>query len=204
MSAILDWLAGRLAAGGLRVGQVVCGTDFSLRHVDDAGLEGLEVFTDPEEAVAIARFDASGAYRPLKASPDLRRGWELRLASLSDVRLALDGFYPAAPGNALALERGTLRPTDLRETLARQSGMYAVTKSISDADASEVIRLTCDDTTRCRNRILWNLSPGLPAPLTHRPEDALEDPVPLLCTEACPVLVSALREKIKQDKPTGG
>jgi len=76
--------------------------------------------------------------------------------------------------------------------------MYAVTKSIPAAQAVEVIRSTCDDTTCCRNRILWNISPGVPSPLTRRPADALQDPVPLLCTEACAVLVSALRDKVKQ------
>ena len=35
--------------------------------------------------MAIARFDDSGAYRPLKTAPNLRHGWRLELATLGAV-----------------------------------------------------------------------------------------------------------------------
>lgn len=197
MSAVLEFLASKLAVGPLQVGQVLCSADFRLRHVDDAGRDDLEVFTDPEEAASIARFDAAGEYRPLKTGPNLKQGWEFRLSSLAETRLAIDLLYPSALGNALAYDRRQLAGTNLRETLGRQTGMYAVTKKLTDEEASALVKTTCDASTKCLNHILWNISPGLPSPLTASPAQIGAEPIPLLCTEACPLLVAAAREVVK-------
>jgi sirohydrochlorin cobaltochelatase len=203
LTALLDFLATKLAAGSLRIGEVLCSGGFRLCHMDDAGKSGLEIFTCPEAALDIVRFDAGGNYRPLRAAPNLKSGWEIQLEALSDVRLALDFFYPAALGNAHALERDLLSAIDLRETLDRQTGMYAVTKKATDEDLRSAVIGTCEDVSCCRNKILWNISPSLPTPLTWNRESALGEPVPLLCTEACPVLVAAIRKKVKARQKAG-
>jgi sirohydrochlorin cobaltochelatase len=171
-----------------------------ITHVADEGRTDLEIFTDPEHAAEIARFDAAGEFRPLKTAPNLKPGWQLRLTSLSATRLAIDHFYPAVLGNALALERGDSIACDLREALGRQTGMYAVTKKITDDEAMALVAAACAPSI-CSNHILWNLSPGQPTTLTVSREIALKDPIPLLCTEACPLLVAAARKVVKSRPP---
>src|SRR4029077_11853007 len=115
-------------------------------HVDDSELSDLADFTDPHDAIEIARYDDAGNYRPLKTAPNLRHGWQLRLKSLEEVTLALDFLYPAALGTALALTRRALTHVDLRETLARQTGMYAITKKITvDQAEATLLRASSQD-----------------------------------------------------------
>ncbi len=172
-----------------------------ITHVDDAGRTDLLCHTDPEEAAGIARFDSSGNFRPLKTAPNLKTGWKLNLSSLSSARLAIDHFYPAALGNALAITNGVPISCDLRDALGRQTGMYAVTKKITDHEATDLIAEACQP-AKCLNHILWNISPDLPTPLTISRKEVLRDSLPLICTEACPLLVGAAREVVKS-RPVG-
>ncbi len=196
MSEILAFLASRLEKGPLSIGQIVCTGDFVITHSDDIARTDLVISHDPEDAARIARFDEANNFRPLKTAPNLKTGWQLKLRSLTATRLAIDHFYPAALGNALAVLKGEPISTDLCDALGRQTGMYAVTKNITDAEAEAVIAKTCPP-TKCLNHILWNISPGLPTPLTIAREQAIEDPLPLICSEACPLLISAARQAVK-------
>ncbi len=105
---ISEFLGGYLRNGPLRLGQVRIFPDCRLCHVDDSERSDLADFTDPHDAVEIARYDDAGNYRPLKTAPNLRHGWQLRLKSLEEVTLALDFLYPAAMGTALAFTRRAL------------------------------------------------------------------------------------------------
>lgn len=179
---------------------------YELCHAADFGRAGLEVHGRPEAAREIARFDAAGKYRPLKTAPDLRRGWKLALPDVGALREALDYFYPAMLATRLAWEEGRLRITPLRETLGRQSGMYAVTKRIGDIPAQEMIGGFCASRGGCLKTILWPLAPGLP--VTSLPpekfdatanQDGSNEPcIPLLCVEACNLLVARAREVVKR------
>jgi len=172
-----------------------------MTHHDDMGRTELTCFDDPEEAAHIARFDAEGNFRALKTAPTLKTGWQLKLRSLSAARLAIDHFYPAALGNALALTNGIPISRDLVEALGRQTGMYAVTKKISTPEAAALIAETCQP-AKCLNHILWNISAGQPTPLTIPSEQALQAPLPLICTEACPLLIGAARKVVKSRPAT--
>ena len=99
------------------------------------------------------------------SAPDLRAGWRLRLATGEELVLALNYFYPAMLDALRAAEEGTLRPTPLRETLARQSGMYAVTRKATIEETEEVIAWRCSDDGGCLKRILWNVDDAPPRPL---------------------------------------
>ncbi|MEX1119875.1 MAG: DR2241 family protein [Terrimicrobiaceae bacterium] len=178
------------------MGQIVCTGNFVITHSDDVGRSDLVSYHDPEEAALIARFDANHAFRPLKTAPNLKTGWQLVLNSLSSTRLAIDHFYPAALGNALALEEGIPISHDLRDVLQRQTGLYAITKQITDPEASALIADICPP-TKCLNHLLWNIGPGHPTPLTIPREHAPQSPLPLLCTEACPLLIGAARSIVR-------
>ena len=125
----------------------------------------------------------------------MKRGWELHVESLDELRLTLDFFYPAAVGCASAHEAGRLTSTPLRELLGRQTGMYRFTNTISDEQAFEMVKKTCG-AKNCQRRILWPLTPGQPFPQDE--SKAQEGAIPLLCIEACPYIVSAARKIAKE------
>ncbi len=190
----LDFLRQRLSGEGFVIGQVRVTPGRTLAHADDT--EFHKISTDPYEALQIARFDDTGAFRPLKSAPNLARGWQLNLASDEEVLLALDFLYPAAIGLLAAWRNHRIWPVPLRETLARQTGMYAVVKNLTDDEAAALIRETCNPLTGCLRRILWPIAPGQPGPRT---EASVPDfsPLPVLCAEACNLLVAAGRGSVK-------
>jgi sirohydrochlorin cobaltochelatase len=202
--AIRDALETWLAGGGDRIGEVSIRRSshgFILTHRDDAApdrAERLERFTAPEDARLLAWLDDAGQYRPLKTEPNLRHGWVLELAGLDELCLALDFFYPAVLGVQLAFAEQRLAVVPLRETLNRQSGMYAVTRGVSDADAEKVIGVRCSCRRGCLKTILWELEPGHPL---RNAEEVNEPPAegafPLLCNEACNLLVASIRKALK-------
>lgn len=191
----LDHLLGDAVASGFhRIGQVVIAPHqggYSLCHGEDVGREGLTHFSRPAEASAIARFDDAGAFRPLKSAPGLRHGWRLDVRGIPDLRLALDGFYPAALGNWRAWLRDGLRPVALRSTVNRQTGMYRIAGKITDVQAAGLVEAVCvPGCLRCR---LWAIPEDVPAPHPGLPGKE----IPLLCGEACSLLVAAARRIVK-------
>lgn len=190
---------------------------FVLYHCDDEGSEGLRVFCDPEEAIEIAKFDDAGRYRSLKTAPNLRRGWQLEVADLSGLRRAIDYFYPGRLAMFAASREKRLSTTPFRETLARQSGMYRVAAKITDAQADKLIGRFCRSDGGCLRTILWKrdaagtlpsgqlppekynpahdqtLWPGSPTPATTG------HCIPLLCQEACNLLVAEARKTVKME-----
>ncbi len=188
-----EFLVATLTAGGLTIGEVYIEPGFVLTHVDDAGREGLKLYADPHDAIVLTRYDDEGRYRPLKTAPNLAHGWRLELSTIEQVLLTLDFFYPAAVGTARAEQLAELRPVPLRETLDRQTGMYAVTKKITDEQAVKLVGDFCHP--GCLRKILWPISPGVPSPVQATPP--AQAPVPLLCAEACNLLVAEARKVVK-------
>jgi sirohydrochlorin cobaltochelatase len=194
---LIHWLE----KGGRQVGQVVISRDgdrWELRHVADAGRAELTEYKHAADARTLANLDDASGYRPLKTAPNLRRGWRLVVGGASDLRKALEGFYPAMLGMWLAHGVGEILPVSLRDTLGRQTGMYRVTQKLTDAQAQEVIARTCNEGA-CLKTILWSVDPSqrvtsLPAG-KFRPAEG--DAMPLLCQEACNILVAAARKVVK-------
>ena len=171
---------------------------FQLCHTEDVAWSqaadggGLTVYEGPGAAREISSYAEDGSYRFLKAQRNLRRGWLMRLASVEDLRLALDQFYPACVGMWLALQDGTLEVQHLRDKLQRQSGMYQRARTLSDASLQTLVPHTCAPTIPCARRILWQLDaatpldPGAPSRCNGLPNDfAAAQAIPLLCREPC-------------------
>ncbi len=196
------------------------GDDFALCHRDDEARDDLEKFQNPEDAIEIARCDDDGNYRPLKTAPNLRHGWRMNLRRPDELGHALDHFYPGRLAVFVAWQRGQLRTTPLRETLDRQSGMYRIAAKISDAQIDDLIADFCRSDGGCLRTILWKrdergaiastklpkekfdpvndqmralTEPGAPLPATETAPAA----IPLLCQEACNLLVAACRKVVK-------
>ena len=219
-------LEAALAAGSCHMGQLAVrseGNGFALRHRDDDAREDLRMYHGAIEAAGIARFDDEGNYRPLKTAPDLCHGWQLRVDSISELRAVLDHFYPGRLAVLQAHQAGRLQTTPLRETLDRQSGMYRVAARISDEQISAVVSRVCRSDGGCLRKILWRRdASGVPAaggrgakaPPTLKnvaatselpstglaPEkfEAGNETLPLLCQEACAVLIGECRNAVKK------
>ncbi len=208
-------LAQWLASGARGIGQVLIQKNdagfFLCHREDEAGAE-LQIFRSPGDAAGIARYDDAGQYRPLKTAPNLRHGWRLELTGLEALRLALEEFYPGRLAALAAWESNRLATTPLRATLNRQTGMYRVAAKISDNDADAVIGRVCRSgggEPGCLRTILWprdetRARPSLRLPLDKyiAPLDQTgrgENVLPLLCQEACNILVAELRSAAKKN-----
>jgi sirohydrochlorin cobaltochelatase len=192
---------------------------FVLLHRDDETLDQLQIFRSAEDAIDIAKHDDAGNYRPLKTAPNLRHGWRLELDTLEELRRALDYFYPGRLAVFAASKRGKLQTTPLRETLERQSGMYRVAARISDSQINDLVGDFCRSDGGCLRTILWKRDqlgavsstklpkekfdpacdqatalnqPGSPPPATA----AAPDTIPLLCQEACNLLIAECRKVV--------
>jgi sirohydrochlorin cobaltochelatase len=216
-----------LELGSFCFGQILVrkiGDDFALCHRDDEARGDLEKFRDPEDAIEIARYADDGNYRPLKTAPNLRHGWCMNLPGSDKLRRALDHFYPGRLAVLIAWQRGQLRSTPLRETLDRQSGMYRIAAKISDAQIDDLVADFCRSNGGCLRTILWKrnqrgaiASAKLPrekfdpawdqtaSVCSRHPAGDARDPhseaatIPLLCQEACNLLVAACRKVVKAE-----
>jgi sirohydrochlorin cobaltochelatase len=180
---------------------------FVLCHRDDENARDLEVLRKPDDALGIARYDDARKFRPLKTAPNLRHGWRLELVDLGELRRALDHFYPGRLAMLAAWTENRLSTTSLRETLDRQSGMYRVAAKISAEQIDDVVGDFCKSDGGCLRTILWKRDTRGAIPSTKLPPEKFDpghdqtgrgqDAVPLLCQEACNLLVAECRKAVK-------
>jgi sirohydrochlorin cobaltochelatase len=200
-----------------RIGQVLVRGNaakvFVLCHRDDKELKGLQPFQGAESAIEIAKFDDAGNYRPLKTAPSLRHGWRLEVVDLAELRRALDYFYPGRLAMFAAWKEDRVSITPLRETLGRQSGMYRVAANISDEQVDDLVGNFCRSDGGCLRTILWRRDASGRMPSTKLPpekvdptNDQVREPqrapgpmIPLLCQEACNLLVNEARKRVKDE-----
>ena len=202
-----------------RVGEIsirrIDGGSFIVSHCDDRGRDDLQRFQNLEEAAKIARYDDAGNYRPLKTAPNLRHGWRLELVDLTKLRRALDYFYPGRLAMFAAWKENRLTTTPLRKTLTRQSGMYRVASKISDEQINDLVGNFCRSNGGCLRTILWKRDESAAVPSTKLPSDKFDAShgqalspgsatpattapvIPLLCQEACSLLVTECRKVVK-------
>ena len=185
---------------------------FVLSHCDDKSVDQLKIFRSAEDAIEIAKYDDAGNYRPLKTAPNLRHGWRLELDTLEALMRALDYFYPGRLAVFASWKKGKLQTTPLRETLDRQSGMYRVAAKISDSQIDNLVADFCRSDGGCLRTILWKrgacgtvASTKLPNEkfkpsfdqASVGPRSAIPATVPLLCQEACNLLIAECRKMVK-------
>ena len=207
---IRDDLARLIKAGYNALGELEfteSSQGYLLYHwADRNSLPKAEVYHSTDDARQIAKFDSSGVYRPLKGAPNLPRGWLIELTSIDALQRALDYFYPGAIGSWLAHQAGTVTPVCLRRTLNRQSGMYRVTRQLTEDQAEDLVKEACRSDSRCLRTILWgieeNQSPDfLPSSKSDPTVDQTGQKraaLPILCLEACNLLVAAARTALKK------
>lgn len=205
--ALAKWLAaGRRCIGQVSIEARDDGT-FALAHHEEASRNDLRPYAHADDAAELARFDDAGKYRPLKTAPNLRHGWRLMLPDETALRIALDLFYPGRLAAFLAWENGALVTTPLRATLARQTGMYRSAAKISGEQANLLVGNFCRSDGGCLRTILWKLDSAGTLPSTLLPPEKFDPAhdqtglgrpsIPLLCQEACNLLVAEARKTAK-------
>jgi hypothetical protein len=173
---------------------------------DRDSLVGLRVYRSIEDARQIAKYDSLGSYRPLKGAPNLPRGWLIELTDAGRLKSALDYFYPGAVATWFAQQAGTVHPVCLRQTINRQTGMYRVTRNLTDDQARNLVSEACSSDGKCLRTILWGIEENQgPDFLAASKSDPTVDQtgqnragIPFLCLEACNLLVAAARAVVKK------
>ncbi len=185
--AFASWIAE--SSEGRKFAQVIVRSQsdggYSVRHVADDERLDLEVLEDPRLAREVSKLDEHGEYRPLKSSPNLRRGWELRLVDDRDLLTAMNYLYPAAVVHWHLYREGELEVTDYRQNAARQSGIYKRVQRLSDVGVQNAASACCGDAV-CLKKTLWNVDEETPLEMER---GAGEIP----CPEPCSVFVSFAR-----------
>ncbi len=171
--------------GQVRVKDVGGSGRYVLHHVEDDETPGLAVHEDPRAAREISKTTEAGEYRPLKSSPNLRRGWELHVSGARDLTVAMNLLYPAAIVHWHLYREGRLRTTSYRENAARQSGIYKRVQRLSDEGVQDAARACCEDAV-CLKKTLWDVDGETPLEM-----DRGEGEIP--CPEPCSVFVSFAR-----------
>lgn len=173
---------------------------YEVRHHADAHrpLHALSlVSADPLAARDLAQVTDGGEHRPLKTSPNLRRGWALVELDARGLWTALDYLYPAAAVHWHAGREGTLRVTHWAETAGRQSGIYGAVRLLPPPAVRNAVRACCGDVV-CLRRVVWAVDAETPLALADEGAVAGDAEVP--CPEACSMFVSFARAVLPAER----
>ncbi len=194
--ALVGWVAEGGAAGRffLEAHLLATGADrYRIRHRADVSRPAvsLKCFRDPYRARDVARSTARGEHRPLRTSPNLRRGWSLDDLDAGGLWIALEYLYPACAVHWHAERTGTLTVMPWRDTAERQSGIYSSVRLLPEPAVRDAMTACCGDAV-CLRRVRWSASPAADAGgETPAPTSDGEAIVP--CPEACSLFVSFAR-----------
>lgn len=162
---------------------------FELRHVMDAEVGSMELKLLPAgELRSWTQETDDGRFRPLRASPDLRRGWRCEAHGLAELEVALEGLYPGFLADWFVVQKGHPPVTDYETFTRRQTGMYRLTAKASPEQARQIVE-SCCAARFCLKRRLWT-APDLPA-------DPVESKSIIPCLEPCAVLLEFARKRMR-------
>jgi hypothetical protein len=164
---------------------------FELRHVEDSNkpADQLRVLGIPDLR-ELARFNAAGQFRPIKAAPDLRTGWRCVALDADQLERALEELYPGFLADWHAVESGFPPITHFRPFAARQTGIYLQTTNLGDEQAGAVVRACCA-ARFCLKRRWWTVR-GL------APDEASAKSI-IPCLEPCALLLDLARLAASED-----
>ncbi len=160
---------------------------YELRHAADAGSSdsALVVHEESRAAREISKRTEAGEYRPLKSSPNLRRGWVLRVGDDMGLYVAMNYLYPSGVVHWYLYRNGELEVTSYRENAARQSGIYKRVQRLSDEGVQNTAKACCEDAV-CLKKTLWDVDEDTPLAAERG-----DGEIP--CPEPCSIFVSLAR-----------
>jgi len=209
-----------IRSGVHQIGQIyiyrdLCEFSYALSHIEDEDLAtqpaygGLDQYHGSSAARDLSTYAEDGEYRFTKGKTNLKRGWIMTLDNEDDLLRALDQFYPACTALFIRHRSGDLPIENLREKLARQTGMYRYAGTISDKGAQNLVQKVCGPAHNCAKKILWKLDEKTPLEDSEAsrfdgiPGGTLEtEAIPLLCREACNHFVAECRKAAKLEFDT--
>ncbi len=180
------WL--RETPGPWKIGEVEIRPGYELSHVDRDAIPTIHL-TSLHTLMEWVKLDAAGSFRPLRAAPNLRKGWHYSAGTLEELMEALDVLYPTAIAYAALQSEGKLDVTPFLQTAERQTGMYHCARLLSVESVCQVAKEVCEG--GCLKRRLWE-----PAKSESR---GAANELPLLCVEACNYFVAKAREQVKRE-----
>ena len=156
---------------------------YELRHVDDIDdpRGALETLQRPVDLRERARTDRHGQYRPLSGAKTLPTGWTLPGLGPESLVSAVRFVYPGSIAHWWSERSGTLDVTHFRESVARQTGLYADLDGFGGAALDAAAESVCGD---CVRRRRWEAGPD-----EEIDASCGEGAIP--CREACPFFLSA-------------
>ena len=169
------------------IGQLRIDPGYTLRHVADADRSDLRRLASLDDLRELIRLDDGKMFRPLRAAPNLRRGWIYQAPDLESLGHALDYLYPAEIANWVLWQQEKLPITPWKQTAERQTGRFRIVRELDDAAVMELVEEVCQK--GCLKRRLWE-------PAAQKVEAAAGE-IPILCPETCNYLVGKAREKLK-------
>ena len=193
----LETLASQMASE-LVVAQVLVKHNngaWELRHIDDRLSRASELKPVGVGSLReIAQCTESGAFRPLKSAPNLRRGWITQTRNIMELGRAFDQLYPGFIADWFAAREKTAAPTNYRQFTNRQTGMYRIAQGLTDEQAAAAIRACCD-TRFCLKQRLWTVA-GQAADSSH-------SKCLIPCFEPCAVMLEFARiaARLEQSRP---
>ncbi len=162
---------------GRRFGELTIrdGVDGTTVGVPGKGCRKLE--SSAEAVSAFIRQGDDGRYRPLSGARTLPRGWKVVITSSFPLAPAIEAVYPMATVHQRMLATGNLPVVPLEAVLARQSGRYESSSSLSQGRRLLAIGTLCGGCVRVP---VWS--------------DAACGPEEIPCPEPCSVMVALCRE----------
>ena len=191
LDALLRELSGNFIFAQVVIRSVVAGV-WELRHVEDECAEEASLSEMRVDSLrGVAQFTVGGAFRPLKAAPNLRRGWRAVARGAAELESALNQLYPGALADWHAAKSPSPPVTHFRAFTERQTGMYRIATSLDDAQASAVA-VACCDARFCLRRRLWTVG-GLAS-------DAADSKSLIPCLEPCALLLELARRAARSEQ----
>lgn len=165
---------------------------FELRHVRDRTSPAETLSLIPlAELRRLAQVTTAGAFRPLKAAPNLRPGWRTVAVTAEELGTALNHLYPGGLADWHAVQVGPPPVTHCREYTNRQTGMYRLTQLLSEEQAAGVTAACCHPAF-CLKQRLWTV-----AGLGPDPREA-KSLIP--CLEPCAVFLELARKAMRLEQ----
>lgn len=165
---------------------------FQLCHVADSAKSCSSLRSiSLNEIRILVQTTETGAFRPLKSSPNLATGWTLSVRDEAELEKALNEFYPGAIADWSAVQSESPPITNYREFVQRQTGMYRITAMLTDAQAAPMIRACCHKGF-CLKARLWSVD-GLPV-------DSIAEKSIIFCLEPCALLLEFARKVMRLEQ----
>jgi hypothetical protein len=201
--ALVRWVAEGGAGGRFFLEAHLLATgpgSYRVRHRADVKrpAASLKCSQDPYRARDIARSTAHGDHRPLRTSPNLRRGWSLDDLDARGLWIALEYLYPACAVNWHAERTGTLAITPWAETAGRQSGIYSAVRLLPEAAVRDAVTACCGDAV-CLRKVRWPISAAA-ADSGDAPAAGPADEAVVPCPEACSLFISFARTVLSVER----